>query len=473
MAEENSAFRSSLARAVRHAEQFLDGLDEAHVGATATLAELRAKFAVPLNDAPMDAGQVVDELAHAAEDGLNKTGSPRFFGWVNGGALPAALGADWLTSVWDQNAGMYAVSPAATVVEEVAGAWLKDIFRLPAEASFALVTGCQMAHVTGLASARHKLLADRGWDVEAKGLSGAPRIRILTSTEVHGTVLRAARLVGLGTDCVTKLAATSDGRLGEEALRAALQSNPDAPTIVVLQAGDLNIGAFDDFAALIPLAHNNNAWVHVDGAFGLWVEASPSRRHLLAGAQQADSWATDGHKWLNVPYDCGYAFVRDAGAHRASFAARASYLTHSSEVRDPLEWNIEWSRRGRGFATYAALRQLGRNGITEMIDRNCDCCRALVNGLGALDGAEALNDPQINQGLVRFTPRDGASTEDGDAFTEKMMAAINDSGEAFFTGVTWRGRRAMRVSVTNWRTSMADVERVIAATRKLLQELRG
>ncbi|GAC1421086.1 MAG: aspartate aminotransferase family protein [Acidobacteriaceae bacterium] len=364
---------------------------------------------------------------------------------------------------------MYACAPAAAVVEEIAGEWLKELLRLPGEASFALVTGCQVAHMTCLAAARHSLLARLGWDAEADGLAGAPAIRVLTSTEVHGTVPRALRMLGIGERQVVRLPADDFGRLREDALAAALEEASDAPVIVVLQAGDLNVGAFDDFRRLVPLARRHGAWVHIDGAFGLWAAASSRLRHLLEGAEGADSWATDGHKWLNVPYDCGYAFVADGAAHRAAFSARASYLTHADEARDPLDWNPEWSRRGRGFATYAALRELGRGGVARLVERCSDCARSLIEGIGRLEGAEVCWTSEINQGMVRFVHPDFASApEDSDALTERVMAGVLASGEAFFTGTTWRGRRAMRVSVCNWQTSSADVDRVVRAVASVL-----
>jgi glutamate/tyrosine decarboxylase-like PLP-dependent enzyme len=474
MSENPSLFRTPLAAALHHAVDHLSSESVRPVAATADLDTLRGRLALPLGDAGMDATAVIDELVRGVEGGIIGSAGPRFFGWVIGGSLPAALAADWLTSVWDQNAGMYACAPAAAVVEEVAGAWLKELLGLPATASFALVTGCQMAHVTCLLAARHALLARRQWDVEREGLAGSPPIRILTSTEAHGTTTRAIRMLGLGEKNILGLGVDAEGRLREDALVEALESAPAAPTIVVLQAGDLNIGAFDDFARLIPIAKKFGAWVHVDGAFGLWCGASSRFRHLMNGAEGADSWATDGHKWLNVPYDCGYAFVADREAHHASLSHRASYLTHAEDARDELDWNPEWSRRARGFATYAALRQLGRGGVAELIERSCDCARALVTRIGSLDGAEIVWEPQTNQGLVRFIdPREGASEADSDAFTDRMMAEILASGEAFFTGTTWRERRAMRVSVCNWQTSAEDVDRVVAAVEGILRTAKA
>jgi glutamate/tyrosine decarboxylase-like PLP-dependent enzyme len=330
-----------LSSALRHALAFLENLDTRPVGATKTVEELRSALAKDLPDRGLPAEQVIEDLACDTQGGLHGMASGRFFGWVVGGALPSALAADWLTSTWNQNAALYCGSPAAAIVEEVVGGWLKDVLQLPPVASFALVTGSQMAHATCLAAARHALLARDGWDVEERGLSGAPRIRILASAAHHGSVDRAARLLGLGRGNIIALATDPSGRIQVGELESALQSDPIAPTILCMQAGDINTGAFDDFKAIIPLARQHAAWVHVDGAFGLWAAASPRYRYLVAGVNEADSWVTDGHKWLNVPYDCGYAFVANAAAHRAAVALRASYLSHATDARDQIEWNPE------------------------------------------------------------------------------------------------------------------------------------
>jgi glutamate/tyrosine decarboxylase-like PLP-dependent enzyme len=449
-----TAFRQPLHLALQHALAYLENLPSQPVAPTASLAELRTRLAKPLSASGLAPDQVIEQLVQDSAGGIMASAGGRFFGWVVGGALPAALAADWLAATWDQNAGLYASGPAAAVVEEVAGAWLKDIFGLPAHASFALVTGCQMAHVTCLAAARHALLARRGWDVEQRGLFGAPPIRILSSTEKHGTFERAVRLLGFGLQQITYLPIDREGRLRADALEQALEADPNAPTIVLLQAGDVNIGAFDPFTALIPIAHRYQAWIHVDGAFGLWAAASPRYKHLTEGAGAADSWATDGHKWLNVPYDCGYAFVTDPDAHRASMSYRAPYLTHDDQARDQMDWTPEWSRRARGFPTYAALRELGRDGIAELIDRCCRHAHSLTMRIAALPGAELLAEPIINQGLVRFSDR-----------TDEVIAAILASGEAFFGGTTWRGQRAMRISVCNWQTTEQDIDRAVAAAK--------
>lgn len=468
----DSIFREPLATAFHHALSYLQTLHESPVAATTDLHTLRRRLNKPLGDEGVAPEQVITELVGDVAGGIIGSGGARFFGWVIGGALPAALAADWLTSTWDQNAALYACGPAAAVVEEVIGNWLKELLGLPAQASFALVSGCQMAHVTCLAAARHSLLAKRGWDVEHQGLCGAPRIRILSSSERHGSFERAVRLLGFGAANVSYLATDAQGCLQAEALEEALRRDPAVPTIVLLQAGDINIGAFDDFERLIPLARRYEAWVHVDGAFGMWASASPHYRSLARGLAEADSWATDGHKWLNVPFDCGYAFVADAGAHRAAMSHRAAYLTHDDEARDQLDWNPEWSRRARGFPTYAALRELGRDGVAAMIERCCRHAHTLAMRIGQAPGAAVLWEPTLNQGLVRFLdPKPHASEEDHDRRTDEVIARILSTGEAFFGGTTWRGRRAMRVSVCNWQTSDDDVERVIRAVANALRQM--
>jgi glutamate/tyrosine decarboxylase-like PLP-dependent enzyme len=466
----DSEFRHALDTAVLHAISHLETLDQSSVAATVDVETLRSRLARQLTDAAVPADRVIDDLARDVEGGLIGSAGGRFFGWVIGGVLPAGLAADWMTSAWQQNAALYATSPAAAVVEEVVGDWLKDLLNLPQSASFALVTGCQMAHVTCLAAARHAVLTKHDWDVEAKGLFDAPRIRILTSAARHGSFTRAVRLLGVGTDQIELLAVDSDDRLPAKTLELALKKDPISPTIVLLQAGDINIGAYDNFRELIPIAKKFGAWVHVDGAFGLWVATTTELRHLVDGVELADSWATDGHKMLNVPFDCGFAFVADRESHRASMASSAAYITLASNARDQMDWNPEWSRRSRCFASYAAIRSLGRQGIADLVERCCKHAHSIVTRVGQLEGAEMLWEPTINQGLVRFLDRSpGATDEDHDRRTDEVIAAILKTGEAFFQGTTWRGRRAMRVSVCNWRTSDTDVERVVDAVKRVLR----
>jgi glutamate/tyrosine decarboxylase-like PLP-dependent enzyme len=448
--------RAALEAAASLSIDYLESLDRRPVAVGSSAFD---RLRRPLAGEGLPPEQVIADLVRDAEPGIVGSAGGRFFAWVVGGALPSALAADWLTVAWDQNAVLAASGPAAALVEEVAGEWLKQILGLPEQASFAFVSGCQMAHVTCLAAARHALLGERGWNVEEMGLSGAPPIRILSTDRRHGSFERAVRLVGLGTANIETIAADPSGRLSPQALAHALE-NRTRPTIVLLQAGEINSGLYDPFPELIPIAHRHGAWVHVDGAFGLWAAASPRFRHLIEGFELADSWATDGHKWLNVPYDSGYAFIAHAEAHRASMSHRAVYLTHDAARRDQIEWNPEWSRRARGFSTYAALRELGSNGVAALIDRCCDHARAIVDGIGCLPGAEVLVRPSINQGLVRFLDPHGS---DHDRRTEEVIAAINATGEAFFTGTTWHGIRAMRVSVCNWRTNEDDVRRAVSA----------
>lgn len=449
--------------AARHALNFIDTLNETPVAATVDHSLLRQRLGRALADDGVPAEQVIEELVADVDGGIIGSAGGRFFAWVMGGALPSAIAADWLTAAWDQNAAMCSSGPAAAVVEEVAGEWLKQILGLPRRSSFAFVTGCQMAHATCLAAARHFLLARRDWNVEEQGMSGAPAIRILSGDQRHASIDRAVRLLGFGTESIERLPTDSDGRLPADVLAAALEKNSSAPAIVLLQAGEINIGAYDSFTTLIPIARRHQAWVHVDGAFGLWAAASPRFRHCVEGIELADSWATDGHKWLNVPFDSGYAFIAHPEAHRASMSIRAAYLKHDPTVRDQIDWNPDWSRRARGFSTYAALRELGRSGVAALIDRCSDHAREIVAGIGRLPGAEVLWEPVINQGLVRFLDRAG---RDHDRRTDEVIAAIVNTGEAFFGGTTWRGMRAMRVSVCNWRTSEEDVRRTIDAVSK-------
>lgn len=469
MQTHDGAFRKALEVAFERSLAHLENLDRLPAAATAALHTLRNRLDRPLADDGIAPEQVVRELAADAEGGITGSAGGRFFTGVVGGSLPASLAADWLASAWDQNGVLYATGPAAAVVEEIAGRWLKEIFALPPSAGFALVTGCQLAHVTCLAAARHALLAKRGWDVSQKGLYGAPPIRILSGSERHGSIARAVRLLGLGLEQIIDLPTDQKNRLRADAVEQKLGDNPDAPTIVLMQAGEINTGAYDPFQTIIPIARRYNAWVHVDGAIGLWAAASPRHSHLVRGVERADSWATDGHKWLNVPHDCGYAFVADAEAHRASMSHREPYLPHDSEARDPMDWTPEWSRRARAFPTYAALRQLGRNGIASLVDRCSRHARSLVTRIGQLPGAEVLWESEINQGLVRFLdPKPDATDQDHDRRTDEVIAAIVATGEAAFGGTTWRGRRAMRISVSNWQTSEEDVDRVVYAAAQVL-----
>jgi glutamate/tyrosine decarboxylase-like PLP-dependent enzyme len=452
--------------ALEHALAYLDGLPERPVDGRAGLRELRAALGGPLPEAPGNPSQVVEALARAAEPGLVASPSGRFFGFVIGGASPAALAADWLTAAWDQNAGLYAAGPAAAVVEEVAGAWLADLFGLPEGVSVGFVTGGQMANFTGLAAARHEVLRRAGWNVEASGLTGAPAVRVLVGEERHSTVDRALRFLGLGTGAAVPVAVDGQGRMRPGALREALAGGR-GPAIVCVQVGNVNTGAIDPVGEICDIAHAAEAWVHVDGAFGLWAAASPRLRELVAGLELADSWATDAHKWLNVPYDSGLAFCAHPGAHRASMGMQASYLVKSTaDERDEVDFNPEASRRARGFAVYAALRALGRSGVAALIEHSCGLARSFAEQLGAAPGVEVLNDVVLNQVLVRFHAPD----HDHDAHTRQVIRRVWADGTCWMSPTTWQGKTAMRISVSNWSTDQADVDRSVAAILRCAAE---
>jgi len=464
---------SALKTAHEHAIEFLEGLNSRTVGATKSIAELRDALegTLPAGGTAPDA--VIDALVEATKGGHLGSASGRFFAWVIGGALPSALAADWLTSTWDNNATIAACGPAAAVVEERAGAWVKELLGLPGDASFAFTTGCQMAHFTCLAAARHALLKGAGHDVEASGMWAAPPIRVLSTEHRHGSITRALRFLGFGSTCLQALETNEEHRLTADTVERALGES-DAPTIVILDAADLNVGAMDEFEGIIPIARAAGAWVHIDGAFGLWARASDRHAHLAKGVDLADSWATDAHKWLNTPKDNGIAIVRDVEAHRAAMTIGADYIPASATVRDQIDWTPDWTRRARGIPVYAAIHELGRNGLAEMIDRCCDMAKRLADGLAEMPGIELVFRPTLNQGLVRFLdPRDGASDEQHDAFTDAMIDAINAEGTAFFSGTLWKGRRAMRISVVNWQTSAKDVDRTLNAIACINASRRG
>jgi glutamate/tyrosine decarboxylase-like PLP-dependent enzyme len=453
-----TALRSLLNDVTAHATGFLEELPERRVAPTATAEELRKELGGSLPGSPRDPRRVVAELAKAVEPGLMATAGGRFFGFVIGGNLPAALAADWLTSAWDQNAGLYVAAPAASVVEEVCGAWLVELLGLPETVSYGFVTGCQMANFTALAAARHHVLEEVGWDVEVDGLVGAPPIRVIVGEERHVTIDRALRFLGLGTANLRSVPADDQGCMRPDALGATLAKSSE-PTIVCAQAGNVNTGAVDPLHAICDAARETGAWVHVDGAFGMWAAASPTLRPLVDGIERADSWATDAHKWLNVPYDSGLVFCAHPVAHRAAMGSHASYLVHSEgRERDELDWNPEFSRRARGFPMYAALRSLGRSGITDLVDRCCAHARRFAEALAREPGIEVLNEVVLNQVLARFLDPGG----DHDARTRAVVKAVQEDGTCWLGGTTWQGKAAMRISVSNWSTTTEDVDRSVA-----------
>jgi glutamate/tyrosine decarboxylase-like PLP-dependent enzyme len=442
--------RSLLHDVADRAADWLDAVAERPVRPARTPAELRVTDT--LTDAPVPVEQVIAELAAEAEPGLTAINSPRFFAYVMGGAHPAGIAADWLATAWDQNTGLAEPTPATAAFEEIAGRWLAQLLGLPEHASFALVTGCQMAHVTGLAAARHRVLATAGHDVERDGLTGAPRVRVLAGEERHVTVDRALRVLGLGTAAIESVPTDERGAMRPDLLATALGST-GGPAIVIAQVGNVNGGGIDPMLDVCAAARRTGAWVHVDGAFGLWAAASPTRRHLVQGVELADSWATDAHKWLNVPFDCGIAFVRDREAHRAAMSVTAAYLVQDAEgPREPMDWTIEFSRRARGLAVYATLRALGRDGVAELVDRLCACAERFAAGL-ADRGFEILAQ-DLNQVVV---------ARGGDDETLATLAAVQADGTCYPSGTTWRGRRGIRLSVCNWQTTFDDIDRSVAA----------
>ncbi len=442
---------------------YRESVAAARVTPSASPAALREALGGPLPESPANPLAVVHHLADTLEaGGLMGMASGRFFGFVIGGAVPAALGADWLVSAWDQNSGLFAPTPGTAIAEEIAGQWMLDLLGLPAGCSFAFVTGGQMANTTALAAARHHVLAQAGWNVETQGLIGAPALRILVSDEVHVTIPRGARLLGLGTDGLERVAVDANGAMRPDALEAALAARPDGPAIVCCQAGNINTGALDPVGALADVAHRHGAWLHVDGAVGLWVAAAGPDR--IPGLDRADSWSTDAHKWLNVPYDCGITICRHTEPHRAAMTVTASYLVQAAPGtdRDPVDWNPEFSRRARGVPVYAALASLGRAGVVEMVERCCAHARRFAALLGAESGIAILNEVVLNQVLVRFLVPDGTDAEH-DARTRAVIAAIQADGTCWLGSSVWRGQTVMRISVSNQATTDADVTASAAA----------
>ena len=423
---------------------------------------LQAALGGPLPEGGSDPSAVIERLVTAVEPALMASVGPRYFGFVVGGALDAATCADVLTTGWDQLAFNATSSPAAAAVEEIAGDWLKQALGLPGDASFGLVTGGQGANNVALAAARHRVLARAGWDVEAQGLIGAPRVRVLASEERHATIDRSLRLLGLGAGAVEPVTADVNGAIDADALARALDDAPSLPTIVCLQAGNVNTGACDDLAAACDAAQRGEAWVHVDGAFGLWAAASDSTKHLVSGIERADSWAVDGHKWLNVPYDTGYVFCADGEAHATSMSYTAAYLEGQGAglLRAPSDYVPESSRRARGFATWAALCELGQQGLAGLVDRCCALARRFGEQLGAIDGVEIANEIVLNQVLVSF----GSANR-----TDRVIDAVQREGTCWMGGTSWRGRRLMRISVSNWSTTEADVDRSVEAIGRVLE----
>lgn len=457
MSDDRALFR----RAAEHAADYRQTLAGRAQRPEQSYVEALAAWQVPTPEQGEDGAAIVDDLVRRAGPGLHATTGPRFHGWVIGGSHPVGVAADWLTSAWGQNAGNHTASPAAAAAEAVAEKWLLDILRLPAGASVGFVTGATVANFVCLAAARGEVLRRVGWDVERQGLFGAPVVNLLIGEEAHATVFSALQFLGFGHDRPVKVAVDSQGAMLPAALERALAACT-GPTIVITQAGQINTGAFDPLAALAPLAQARRAWMHVDGAFGLWARACPTKAALAEGVELADSWATDGHKWLQTPYDCGYAIVRDAEAHCRAMVIAASYLPSVGDgERDPAHLVPELSRRARGFATWAMLRHLGRAGVAGLVERNCRQACLIAGRVVAEPGIAVLNDVVLNQAILRFG--------DDDARTLAAIARLQADGVAYAGGARWRGQWVMRISVSGWSTTDEDALRtadaIVAAWR--------
>ena len=413
--------------------------------------DLTANLGGPLPERPVDAREMLAQLDRFGSPATMGTAGGRFFGFVIGASMPSTVAAGWLATAWDQNTGLLAAAPATTLIEEIALGWLLEILDLPRDSGGAFVTGCQMANFTALAAARHAVLARLGWDVEAQGLFGAPELPVIVGADAHNTIFKSLAMLGLGRDRVLRVPIDPQGRMRVDAMPGI-----DGPAIVCIQHGNINTGAFDPTDPIIDWARERDAWVHVDGAFGLWARAAPARAELARGVERADSWATDAHKWLNVPYDCGIALVRDKSALRGAMGTGAAYL-QESPVREPMHFTPELSRRARGVEVWAALKTLGRSGVADLVERCCRHATRFAEGLRTA-GFEVLNDVVLNQVLVSFG---------SDEVTQKVIERLQADGTCFCSGTTWRGRAAMRISVSSYATTTEDVDRSLEAMRRI------
>lgn len=450
--------RSARDIAFDEAEAFLADIGRTPVDASASVDDVVAALDGPL---PVDGSApsvVVEELVDALRPGVVASSGPRYFGFVTGGALESTVAAEWLASAWDQNAALEVLSPAMAAVEEVAAGWVLGVLGLPGRASVGFVTGGTMANFVGLAAGRHRLLADAGWDVEADGLAGAPPLRLVCGAEAHASLFNAAQYLGLGSATWQRVEVDAQGRMRPDILRDVLDDG-DGPALVAAQAGNVNSGAFDPLPEIVEACCGDDVWLHLDGAFGLWVRASDQLGHLAAGAERADSWAVDAHKWLNVPYDCGIAIVGDPAAHRAAMTIGAAYLTPGTG-RDGIDHAPEASRRARGLGVYAALRELGRGGLAHVVERCCRLARRFADALDDVDGVTVTNEVVINQVVVAFDPPPG---QDAAAFRDRVVAAIQRDGTCWAGPTTWQDVPSMRISVSNWRTTDNDIDRSVAA----------
>jgi glutamate/tyrosine decarboxylase-like PLP-dependent enzyme len=451
------AYDPVLSRAYARAIAYLGALQTRPVRPTATYEEIASALGGEFPDRPGDEERTLDEIADQIERGLVASPGPRYFGFVTGGSYPVAVAADWLVSAWDQNATLHVMSPAMSAVEACTARWILQALDLPAASSVGFVTGAHMANVTALAAARHEILHRARWDVEAMGLNGAPPLTVIAGEEAHSSVFAACRMIGIGSRTVLRVATDSQGRMRPDALEWALSAS-SGPTIVCAQAGNVNTGAFDPLTPIAELTREHGAWLHVDGAFGLWAAGSPRYRHLASGVERADSWTTDAHKWLNVPYDSGIVIVRHPAAHRAAMSQTAAYLIPADgEQRDGGDWAPEASRRARAFPVYVVLRTLGRSGLATLVDRCCTLARRMADALRHTSGVQILNDVVLNQVLVRFL------SPAGENITTDVIANVQAAGVCWCGGTSWSGAPAMRISISNWSTSDEDVDRSAAS----------
>ncbi|MDD2772568.1 MAG: aminotransferase class V-fold PLP-dependent enzyme [Elusimicrobiales bacterium] len=457
----------TLLTAAQAAFDYREKLPHLAAGAQASREELLSLVNADLPDDGESPDAAIQMLIKGAERGLNSSAGPRYFGFVIGGSTPASVATDWLASAWDQNAQSYNTSPAASVIEEIVAKWLLDLLGLPKESGVGFVTGAQMANFTALTVARNAVLQKQGWDVEADGLQSAPHINVICSECCHATVRSAIRLMGLGVKNVKTVSADSEGRIELGAFNRALAACK-GPTIVCAQAGNVNTGAFDAFGPMAASAKERGAWLHIDGAFGLWACASPKLKNLAEHINEADSWAADAHKWLNVPYDSGMVIIRDAALHRNLKTARCAYSASAGpDFRDGSQWAPENSRRARGFVLYAALRNLGRKGVRQVVDNCCEIAQTFAAELAKLPHVRVLNRVVLNQVLFRIEPE---SAIDTDAFNKSVALRIQRSGVCWMGTTQWRGQTALRISVSNWSTTTADAHQSIASVKNAIEQ---
>jgi glutamate/tyrosine decarboxylase-like PLP-dependent enzyme len=446
-----------LTNASERGARYLRGIRQRSVAPNETAVAALQRFAEPLPSGPTDAAEVLKQLDVVGSPATMANAGGRFFGFVNGGSVPAALAANVLAAAWDQNAALRVMSPVAAALEDVAIGWIRELLGLPGEAAGSFVTGATMANMTCLLAARHALLAKCGWDVEAQGLFGAPAFQVIVGDEVHASLRKALAMAGLGRDRVMSVPTDSQGRMRSDAFPKLT-----APALICIQAGNVNTGAFDPAHEICAAAQDSGSWVHVDGAFGLWAACAPERAYLMAGFGEANSWATDAHKWLNVPYDSGLAFVRDGASLYQALNLQAAYLTPGA-LRDPMQWTPESSRRARGIEVWAALKSLGRAGLADLVERTCKHAERFAEGLRAA-GHSVLNDVVINQVLVRFKD---------DETTQAVIEAVQRDGTCWCGGTVWHGQRAMRISVSSWLTDEEDVEWSLDAILRAAKQVQG